>query len=61
MPEMTTTKHTYTAPGGTVFHVTGHRPVLTPEEYEKRLDRLKWATVELMKAKYAADAAKATS
>lgn len=58
MPEMTTTKQTMTAKGGTVFHVTIQRPVLTPDEYERRLNRVKRATVELLKAQHAAHAAK---
>ena len=61
MSEEKTTKETYTSvsPRGTKFIITVERPVLTPEEYERRMNDLKRATAEFWRAKYEADAKKA--
>lgn len=61
MSEEKTTEETYTSVGsrGTKFIITVRRPVLTPEEYDRRMRELKRATAEFWRAKYEADARKA--
>lgn len=61
MSEEKYTEETYTSVGsrGTKFIITVKRPVLTPEEYERRMKELKRATAEFWRAKYEAEARKA--
>lgn len=59
--EETYTEETYTSVGsrGTEFRITIRRPVLTPEEYDRRMNELKCATAEFWRAKYEAEAREA--
>ena len=59
MSEKKTTKTTTYRKNGSEVILTVERPVLSQEEYEKRLDELKNATAEFLKANYRAEARQA--
>lgn len=58
MPEIKKTEERITSvrTRGTNVIVTVSRPVLTPEEREKRMNELKRATAEFLRAHYEAEA-----